>query len=189
LLWRFNLASSVLSGLGIVIAVAVDRALSAYSYGLKIKWPNDILHEGKKLAGILLEMQAEANGPAYVAVGVGINVRMPTDLAQPIDQPWTDLYRMTGKTVSRNALAASLIKQLIQAIQEFEKDGLANFISAWQERDMLLNQQVEISLANKHIQGIACGIDASGALQVQVDGLVKSFMAGEASLKKSAGIA
>lgn len=188
LLWRFEIPTSALSGLGIVIAVAVERALSNHCSRLHIKWPNDILYEGKKLAGILLEMQGEANGPASIVIGVGINVKMPATLAQEIDQAWTDLYQVTGKPVSRNALAADVIHQLIQAIQVFEQQGLESFIPAWEAKDLLRDQAIEILLGEKLINGIARGIDKTGALQLEIAGEIKSFMAGEARLCKRSGV-
>lgn len=185
LLWRFNLATAALSGLGIMAAVALARALSVYADGFEIKWPNDILWRGKKLAGILLEMQGEANGPAAVVIGVGVNVRMPEEVEHQIGQPWTDIYRVSGKTISRNDLAAGIIEQLILAVQSFEKQGPGEFVSCWSEWDMLKNQPVDIMLANRTISGIARGIDGMGALRVETDGVVKTYMAGEASLQKN----
>lgn len=184
LLWRFNLATSVLSGLAIVAAVALARALSVHIEGIDIKWPNDIFWQGQKLAGILLEMQGEANGPAAVVIGIGVNVNMSDLGKQEIDQAWTDIRLASGKHVSRNALAAEIIHQLILAIQEFEQTGLAGFVSDWTQWDMLMDQAVDIVMANQSISGIARGIDASGALRLEIDGIMKSYMAGEASLKK-----
>lgn len=184
LLWRFDLATSVLSGLGIVVAVALAKALSGYTEGLEIKWPNDILYRGQKLAGVLLEMQGEANGPAAVVMGLGVNVNMSEMPPQQIDQPWTDMHTASGKLISRNELAAKIIEQLVRAVQEFENQGLADFVSSWSQWDMLRDQAVEIQMANQAITGIARGIDEVGALRVETDGVVKSYMAGEASLRK-----
>lgn len=184
LLWRFNLASSELSGLGIVVAVALINALSHYCAALEIKWPNDILYNGQKLAGILLEMQGEANGPATVVMGLGINVNMPATASAQIDQAWTDLQKAGGKQISRNELAARIIEQLVQSVKLFEKEGLGHFVSSWSQWDVLRDQPVDIAMATQTISGIARGIDEIGALRVETDGVIKSFMAGEASLRK-----
>jgi len=183
LLWQFELAATVLSGLGIVIAVAVARTLERLVEGIQIKWPNDILYDGKKLAGILLEMQGEASGPAAVVIGVGINVRMP-DKQKGIDQAWTDLFQIKNGFDSRNELACALTTEMIQAIQTFESEGLGSFIHTWSERDFLIGKHIDIVLANKQISGIARGIDNHGALQLEVDGTIKHYMAGEVSVKK-----
>lgn len=184
LLWRFNLASSELSGLGIVVAVALINALSHYCAALEIKWPNDILCNGRKLAGILLEMQGEANGPATVVMGLGINVNMPATASAQIDQAWTDLQKASGKQISRNELAARIIEQLVQSVKMFEKEGLGPFVSSWSQWDVLRDQPVDIVMATQTISGIARGIDKLGALRVETAGGIKSFMAGEASLRK-----
>lgn len=184
LLWRFNLASSELAGLGIVVAVALARALSTYSENIRIKWPNDIYWQGRKLAGILLEMQGEANGPATVVIGLGVNVDMAEEAGADIDQAWTDLRRATTGEVSRNGLAASIIDQLIAAIVQFETAGLPPFIRDWQAWDMLYNQPVDLALATQSISGIARGIGETGALRVETETGMQSFMAGEASLRK-----
>ncbi len=185
LLWRFDLATSMLPGLGIVVAIALVKALSGYIKNIEIKWPNDILYQGQKLAGILLEMQGEANGPAAVVIGIGVNVNMPGLASWNIDQPWTDIQKASGKCVSRNSLAANIIEQLVQAIKEFESGGLADFVSSWSQWDMLQDKPVDIVMANQNISGIARGIDKNGALQVESGGVIKSYMAGEVSIKNS----
>ena len=184
LLWRFDMATHVLSGLGIAVAVALATALSAHVADIQIKWPNDIFWQGKKLAGILLEMQGEANGPAAIVIGIGVNVDMPKSAHQQIDQAWSDVQKASGKPVSRNGLAASIIEQLVLAINRFEREGLAGFIARWSQWDMLKNQPVQLVTANQTIPGIARGIDDSGALRLESGGGLKSYMAGEASLKK-----
>ena len=149
-----------------------------------MKWPNVIWWKGPKLAGILLELQGEANGPAAVVIGLGVNVNMPATASGQIDQAWTDLQRASGKPVSRNELAAIIIEQLVQSVQLFEKEGITRFASVWSQWDALRDQPVDIALANQTISGIARGIDKSGALRVETDGVIKNFMAGEASLRK-----
>lgn len=188
LLWRFNPATSALSGLGIVVAVALVKTLSRYVEGLAIKWPNDVLWHGRKLAGILLEMQGEANGPAAVVIGFGVNVRMPVATGQQINQAWTDLCQAGVSQISRNELAADIIEQLIDAIQSFERSGLREFITYWSEWDILRDQPVDIILANRTVSGVARGIDETGGLRVETDGEVKSYLAGEASLAKTQSI-
>lgn len=184
LLWRSELAMTALSGMGIVVAVAVEKALSRYCTDLQIKWPNDILHNGQKLAGILLEMQGEAHGPASLVIGIGVNVSMPSHYGQAIDQAWTDLVQASGKLVSRNELSGVLIEQLISSLRVFEEQGLKGFVHEWKLKDMLLDKSVEMNLGSHQYRGIARGIDKQGALQLEINGELKSFMAGDASIRK-----
>ncbi len=112
-LWRFQAGPSMLGGLSLAVAVAVARALAKTGVqGFALKWPNDIISAGKKLAGILLEISGEATGPAAVVCGVGINVLLNRESARSIDQPWTDLYHMMGAVPSRNRLVGALISEL-----------------------------------------------------------------------------
>ncbi|MCI0508118.1 MAG: biotin--[acetyl-CoA-carboxylase] ligase, partial [Gammaproteobacteria bacterium] len=102
-LWKFNGGPAQLSGLSLAAAVAVVRVI--HQFGVKearLKWPNDVLVSGKKLAGILLEMTGESNGPTKVIAGVGINVRLPEIALQEIDQPVTSLQSLLGRSIERN---------------------------------------------------------------------------------------
>jgi len=119
-----------------------------------------------------------------VVIGMGINISMPNSAQQQIDQAWTDMQKACGKHVSRNSLSARLIEQLVMAIHEFENKGLTDFVASWSKWDMLRDKHVELVLANQSVAGIARGIDKNGALQLESDGVIKCYMAGEASLKK-----
>lgn len=182
LLWRIDEGLSALAGISLVVGVAVLRAL--HCIGIKtagLKWPNDILADGRKLAGILLESAGESNGPCYVIIGVGINVRMPTVAGADIDQPWIDLEDLVEHKVSRNYLTAILINQLIQALQEFKVSGISEFIQEWREHDVLMNKKVEFVVHNEVLTGKIVGIDEQGALLMMVAGELRHFVSGEIS--------
>lgn len=183
LLWRFDLSMQDLSALGIAVAVAVTRALSQYSSDLKIKWPNDIFWQGKKLAGILLEVQGETQGPVAVVIGVGVNIGMTKEEGSNIDQDWVDLTSIYQQPVSRQQVASTVIDELIKAVNTFEQNGLSPFHKEWASWDMLQAQQVVVSLGEKKISGVACGINENGAILIEIDGKLKAYMAGEVSLR------
>lgn len=188
LLWQFNAGASQLGGLSLAIAVAVLRALHAIGLTTAgVKWPNDILVHGRKLAGILLELAGEAAGPCAVVVGVGLNVRASESEMAAVAQPWTDLESELGKTVARNKLAAQLLYQLILAIQEFEAQGLRPFLKEWAAQDVFMDCEVSLDLPQGQIQGIARGVDESGALLLAVSGeergTVQRFHSGEVSMR------
>ena len=185
LLWHFNLSAHELTGLGVATAVALAQVLSSYSRDIRIKWPNDILWQGRKLAGILIEMQTEANGPASAVIGVGLNLRMPADESGKIDQPWADLQQASGHTVARNEIAAALTNQLVEAMSEYQHRGIQAFLPAWRDYDVLIERQVSVMLGQQAVSGIARGIDDAGALLLeQVDGIHR-YMAGEVTLEKT----
>lgn len=103
MLWRFPHGPETLGGLALAVGLAVRAALEdAGVPGVTLKWPNDALYRGSKLAGALIELSGEAGGASCVVVGVGINVSMPRERAAAIAQPWTDASRAAGKTISRN---------------------------------------------------------------------------------------
>lgn len=184
LLWRFNAGATQTGGLSLAMAIAVIRALRQLGLAtVGVKWPNDIVVEQRKLAGILLEVSGEVAGPCAVVVGVGVNVRVPTGAMTEVDQPWIDLASVLSETLSRNHLASVLLEQMVQACVEFEQHGLKAFQHEWQEYDVFRGQEVTLHTADQQIHGIALGIDQTGALRVTLDGTTRRFHSGEVSLR------
>jgi BirA family biotin operon repressor/biotin-[acetyl-CoA-carboxylase] ligase len=185
LLWRSANGAAALSGLSLVTGIAVLRAL--HSFGIEdagLKWPNDILAAGAKLAGILIDVLGESNGPCAVIVGIGVNVSMPRDEAAAIDQCWTDLQQLTGDTpVSRNDLAARLLDEVMPAMAAFEAAGLQPFLDEWRRYDLVSGREVDLLLPNERITGTACGIDGGGALLVETTTGRRRFASGEVSVR------
>ena len=164
--------------------MAVLRALRAEgARDLGLKWPNDILWDGRKLGGVLLELSGEAAGPAAVVIGVGVNVRMSAEPAE-IDQPWVDLDTALDTRVGRNALLARLIEELFAAAAEFEVYGLEPFLAEWRQADQLAGREVELHLPGRRELGRAAGVDAQGALLVDTDDGRRAFTAGEVTVRR-----
>ena len=184
LLWRFDAGAATLGGLSLAIAVAVMRTLR--ELGLKsagLKWPNDIVVGGSKLAGILLEVAGEAVGPCSVVVGLGLNIRTPAVEMSSVEQPWTDLETVLGQTVPRNLLAAQLLCHLVSAISEFEQKGLAPFMVDWDEWDVLAGNEITLEMPSGNRHGVARGVDESGALLLASDGKLLRYHSGEVSAR------
>ncbi|WP_455201908.1 bifunctional biotin--[acetyl-CoA-carboxylase] ligase/biotin operon repressor BirA [Kaarinaea lacus] len=183
-LWRFNSGPAQLSGLSLAAAVAVVKVIHQFgATGAGLKWPNDILIDGQKLAGILLEINGESNGPSNVIVGIGINVRLPESSLQEIDQPVTSLEAVLGHKIQRNQFVAKLVCELFEVYQEFNERGFSSFIDQWLDLDVYLNQKVNLNLPTGNISGINRGVDSSGALQVEHGGQVYCYQSGELSLR------
>jgi len=184
-LWRSGRPPAQLSGLSLVTGLATHRALRALGVErIGLKWPNDILYGRRKLAGLLLEMAGEAEGPSHVVLGVGVNVRMPERSARAIDQPWVDLDTLVGsESVSRNQLVSVLIEQILQALAVFERAGLQPFVGEWHQHDCLLGQPVVLHSPQSAVEGVHRGIDGNGALLLEQAGVVRRFHAGELSLR------
>jgi BirA family biotin operon repressor/biotin-[acetyl-CoA-carboxylase] ligase len=184
LLWRFANGVGQLGGLSLAVGVAVHRALRQLGVAeVRLKWPNDVLVQGRKLAGILLEMSGEASGPCAVVSGLGLNVRLPAAQMAGVAQDWTDLQSVLHNPVPRNSLVASLLNHLIAVMQDFERHGFAHFQAEWNAADAFAQQPVELQLTGETIQGIAQGVDESGALLLARNGQQERYHSGEVSLR------
>ena len=184
LLWRSAAGAAALGGLSLVTGIAVLRCLRILGVETAgLKWPNDILVNNEKLAGILIDVVGEASGPCAVILGIGVNVAMPQDAGADIDQSWTDLQRLAGRSISRNLLAAALLDQLLPAMAEFEAAGLQPFLEEWRRYDVVKGCLVDLHLPNELVSGTACGIDDGGALLVDTGNGRRRFASGELSVR------
>ena len=179
---RFAGGFAALSGLSLAVGVAVAEALREAGYPqVRLKWPNDLLADGRKLGGILIELRGEAMGPCDAVVGIGINVRMPPG-ERGIDQPWCDLASLAPPP-GRNALAARLLDHVLPALAQFDRDGLAPFAPRWAAFDALAGRPVRLHQGGQASDGIALGIDTSGALRVRHADGERAWHGGEASVR------
>ena len=185
LLWRYPLAPAALGGVSLAAGVAVARVLR--DLGVKdlcLKWPNDLLWQRRKLGGLLLEVGGEAQGPSFLVAGLGINLQMPQDQGQHIDQPWTDLGSVLGsRPPGRNNLAARLIAALGSAFETYGMLGLEPFLADWDAFDGLRGKPVRLRLGEQVIEGTHAGIAPDGALRLATAQGVQSYHAGEVSLR------
>ncbi len=183
--WRFPAWPPQLGTLPLAVGVTCARALRDLGlHGIGLKWPNDLRIGDDKLGGILIEQRGEAGGDCRVVIGLGLNVAMTAAQATTVDQPWTSLQAAMGAAApSRHALAVAVIDALIAALVDFEARGFAGFAADWKTLDLAAGQVVRIEAAGQTLEGIACGIDAGGALVVEVDGQQRLVHAGEVSLR------
>lgn len=173
-----------LEGLSLVVGLAVARAIRALGLeNVGLKWPNDVLVEGKKIAGILLELTGDPADICSVAIGVGINVNMRK--ADSIDQPWTSLREMLGRLVDRNELLRVLESELAFVLSRHRERGFAASREEWESLHLWQGRQVTLSTASNNIVGRAQGIDERGALRLLVDGQEQCYSGGELSLRLS----
>jgi len=165
---RFDGGMAALSGLSLVAGIAVIRALA--DCGVEepqLKWPNDVVARGRKLAGILVELAGDALGPCQAVVGVGLNLRMNETQAQAIDQPWIDLSILTGGAhLSRNQLAGRILSRLAEALALFAREGFLAFGEDYARRDALSGRRITVLGNGEAWNGIAQGVTARGALKV-----------------------
>jgi BirA family biotin operon repressor/biotin-[acetyl-CoA-carboxylase] ligase len=186
--WRFDTQPNSMSALSLVVGLGVMRALRVLgvTQHIGLKWPNDLLFRGRKLAGILLEMRAEFGGPSTVVIGIGLNVAIPGAARADISQPVADLSEATATVRSRNHVAGVLIDQLIGIINEFTAQGFAAFVDEWQQHDALRGHVIELTLPDRRVQGVAHGVDPSGMLVIEHAGRRETFLSGHVRLADAA---
>ena len=189
LLWRYPFGPAGLGGLSLAAGTAVAGVLEAEGVpDIALKWPNDILWRRRKLAGLLLEVAGEAQGPSLVVVGLGLNVRLGAAQAAGIDQPWVDLDSVPGPAAnSRNRLAARLAERLTGVMERYSAEGLGPFLPEWERFDLYRGEPVEIRMGERTYSGIHAGVTPEGALRLDVDGSIETFQAGEVSLRPVEG--
>ncbi len=183
--WQFDDLPPGFTALGMVAAIGAVRALHRLHLdGIAIKWPNDLMAAGQKLGGILVDMQGEPSGRVRAVTGIGINVRMPDAAAARIDQPWTDLARLTHEALpDRNRLAAALIEELMTALQLFAVRGFAAFAAEWHALDCTVGHAVNLEHQQQTIRGTAIGVDQDGALLLHTESGTHRFVSGDISLR------
>jgi BirA family biotin operon repressor/biotin-[acetyl-CoA-carboxylase] ligase len=170
-----------------VIAVAFLRTLKAMNIDADIglKWPNDVQWQGKKLAGILIDLHGESHYSCDAVIGIGVNLDQPYELKQAAGVAMTDIAEIIHAKPARNQLIACLLASLFDAIDEFKKTGLASFFDEWVAHDVALNQPVNLVFGEKIIHGIYRGIDpVRGELLLQDEqGVIQQYSGGEVSLR------
>ena len=184
-IWRFSAGASALSGLSLAVGVAIVKALECSGYeGIGLKWPNDLLWQGKKLGGILLEISGDAAGPCHVVVGIGLNVSMSDQqAADDIDQPWVDLASINNQPINKNAIAAGLLNQLLPMLDRFEADGFEPLLQDWLDRDAYLGSDIVLKIGADELLGKQVGVKTDGSLCIETANGLRTFNGGEVSLR------
>lgn len=183
--WRLEQGMAAAMGLSLAVGVAVVEALESLGYpGVALKWPNDLYYQGRKLAGILVEMSGSAGASCHLVIGVGLNLAMPSREGEKIDQAWSELRHIQPELVDRNELAACVLLHLQQAMQTFEQSGLVSFVESWNRLDHFAGQPVKLLMGEQVIRGIARGIDERGALRLETEEGLKLYLGGELSLRR-----
>lgn len=183
---------SELSGLSLIISLAICQALEN-SCQLKntfsVKWPNDVIADNKKIAGSLIEIQAESHGLCSIIIGIGVNVNMQHTTKHPISQPWNSLYKLTHHYLDRNIICAELINSVLNYLEKFNESNLSAFLHEWKKHDYLLDKPIKISSNNKPYNGTAAGINSQGHLLIKSpDGTQRHFSSGDTTISKLAAL-
>jgi BirA family biotin operon repressor/biotin-[acetyl-CoA-carboxylase] ligase len=183
LLWRFAPGTAP-AGLSLAVGVAVARALQKVGAGeTALKWPNDLLKDGRKLGGILVEL---VPGAAHAAViGIGINLHLPAGMPEDIRSA-SAAIGATGDAIDINDLIVVLLGELLTTLETFATGGFAAIRPEWMARHALQDARVSLSTDfGSSSEGICRGVDTDGALLLEVDGRVERILSGEVSLRRA----
>lgn len=190
LLWRFQCGAAALSGLSLAVGIALMRTLREIGVtSAQLKWPNDVLIVDKnqhreKLAGILIELHGDMDGPSAAVIGIGINLNLPASIKQQIDQPVTDLASASTQKIDPNHLLGALLNHLAAVLRDFEQRGFANLRDEWTEHHAYHLQQVRMLMPNGgETVGVVQGIAEDGTLIVETSSGLQRFASGEISLR------
>jgi BirA family biotin operon repressor/biotin-[acetyl-CoA-carboxylase] ligase len=185
--WSFASLPAAIGALSLAIGVCVLRALERLGIaGVELKWPNDLVASGAKLGGILAELRAEAGGPAFVVIGIGLNVALGSSSLERIKATGTlatDLAALAVAVPDRNAIIAALLAELVAGLLQFERFGFDAFATEWRAADALVGKPVRVNVDGGNVTGHARGIDLDGALCVQTREGLQRFLTGDASVR------
>ncbi len=184
LAWRFTDAA-LTAGLSLAVGVAVVRALDGLGFsGLALKWPNDVLWRGRKLAGVLIEAVSEYQGGCKVVVGLGLNLWLPPRVARAIDQPWVDAYTILGRMPPRNRTVARLLNRLLPLLGDYEDGGLAPWLADWRRWNCVLGRKVTVRQGRDRFEATAVDVTDEGLLRlVDRQGRERLLVAGDVQLR------
>ena len=186
LLWRFDRGAGHLGGLSLAVGTAVARALTDCGVErVQVKWPNDVVADFRKLAGILVETSGEIQGPSAAVIGVGVNYRLGERMLERIDQPVTDVWQCAQKPPSRSALLARLLGELAAALDVFEHRGFAASRDAWRAMHAYQGRRVRVLPSHdKPFDAEVVDVALDGSLVVSCpDGRIVSLSSAEISLR------
>lgn len=169
----------------LMAAVAVAQAMEKFGLRAAIKWPNDILHDGRKLVGILTEMSAEMDRVNYIVIGIGINVNIAEeDFPEELRPIATSLMQMKGEPLSRVAFLQELLRALDVLYADVQRAGFAPVLAAWKKYAVTLGQQVRVlGPGGETFEGTAADIDTEGALLIDTEEGQRRVLAGDVSIR------
>ncbi|APC13919.1 MULTISPECIES: bifunctional biotin--[acetyl-CoA-carboxylase] ligase/biotin operon repressor BirA [Providencia] len=185
--WKLDQGPAAAIGLSLVVGIVIAETLNKISQEkVKVKWPNDLYMNDKKLAGILVELTGKTGDAAHIIIGIGINIGMNKnniESSNTITQEWSSL-RDEVEDIERNELSVNIIKALRESLVIFENEGLKPFLDRWFKLDNFLNRDVKLLIGNDIITGVERGINEQGALLLQKNnGEIIPYIGGEISLR------
>jgi BirA family biotin operon repressor/biotin-[acetyl-CoA-carboxylase] ligase len=185
---EFSSGAGGLEGLSLVIGIALVNALQEWGFpGLGLKWPNDVLCDNRKLAGILIEITGDVAGTCQVVIGIGLNLRLKAESMHAVEQPWISLAQLGFAQQDRNRLFGRILDRVLASLERFQAAGFSAFADDWNRLDVSAGRQVELSSPSGSVLGLGLGVDAGGALLLDTASGVRRFQGGEVTLRAAVG--
>ena len=187
-LWRFVPNAPAPAGLSLVVGLALARALEKLGVcSVTLKWPNDVLVHGAKIAGVLVEMLPERERAYSVVVGIGLNLRLPAEVVIPGQEGGgvTDLAHALGEAPASEVLLAAILSELHPMLTTYASTGFGLLRRAWEQRNAFANLPVQINGEGLDVTGLCLGVDEEGVLLVRNDKGTHRVYAGDVSLRSA----
>ena len=184
--WRFESGVAALEGLSLAVGVVLAEVIETLGVNVALKWPNDVLiaigDEWRKLAGILLEVTGDVEGPCEVVIGIGVNVSLNDAVRKAAGQPIGALAYVIDFP-SRNHVAAALIESLLTMLPEFERQGFSAWRAEWNRRHAYAGHAIRIHQGSTSYTATAIEVDRQGNLMVMTDAGERALTGGEISIR------
>ncbi len=182
------LGLSALGGLSLAVGIGLTKLLNEYTTEkIRLKWPNDILVDNRKLAGILVEASGDSNDNSFLNIGIGVNWDMP-DGQTEIEQPWANLKSLLSKDIERSKILALMLLEIDRILCIYIEHGFDLFREQWPALSAYYKQPIAILTRSGKVAGKEIGIDKSGAIRIQTEEGERSFFSGEVSLRLESGV-
>jgi len=181
-----RIALSSASRLTLTFGLSVAKTLRQYEFDAKIKWPNDVLVDGKKVSGILTEVEAEIDTVEFVVIGIGINANMSLkDIPEELRENSTTLRDESGKSIDRVEFLQSLLYNMEQEYIRFSTQPFNEIMDEIISLSDTVGKQVTVNMPNRIVEGMVVGISKSGALLLRkADGEIEEIIAGRCMYQK-----
>lgn len=180
-----SLPADFLGLISLLAGVSIAQVLEEFSYpDISLKWPNDILCQGKKLGGILIETQALAEDQFFLVIGFGLNINLDAKASDYIDQPAISLSMLGKQQINRQSLLAGLIGRIMSSIIGFEQQGALSLLAEFERFDAFRGRQVNLVTPSQTINATYLGLESNGQIRVRTEQGVQTFAAAEISLRQ-----
>jgi BirA family transcriptional regulator, biotin operon repressor / biotin---[acetyl-CoA-carboxylase] ligase len=182
---RKSLDAEYLGLISLLVGVSITDVLHQFGYtGVSLKWPNDVLMDGKKLGGILIETRAIAANEFYLVIGIGLNLSLEEDELSIIDQPATALNQVTNIDCDQQQMVTTLISRVFQSVREFDSSQAESLLERFKKYDHLTDKPVVVKTLKEDILGHYAGLLADGQVCVSLADGIRCFSSAEISIRE-----